>query len=222
MEAGVTVNNLSVDFTLTAEAVVAVIGLVVTVVIAIIGGVYAIVSNTKKYELTECYRKELLEWYSETVGVMIDLIHHFQSGNRNAEGFGNRKTELLSRLSALTEVGRFYFPNVIDKAGFGSHKPSAYRGYRHINLEFLLHFYDVALEDGDGSCIPLLWKLEQNFTSMIFDTIDPRKRNKLYSKYTAITIPKGKSIGDFLREDPENAKVFGEYPHTNSGTMETK
>lgn len=200
--------NLTVDFTITADLVATIIGIFVTIIIATIGGIYAIISNTKKYELTECYRKELLEWYTKTVDIMISIIHYAESGNWYSKEFNVEKTELLSQLSAQTEVGRFYFPNVIKKDNFGCNKPSAYQGYRHINLEFLLHFYEVASLDECGSCISLLWKLERNFTSMIFDTIEPRKRNKVYSKYTALTIPKGKSIEDFLDEDPRNIQVF--------------
>lgn len=200
--------NITIDFVITSEFIAAVIGIIVTIIIALIGGIYAIATNTKKYELTENYRKELLSWYTETVNVMIDIIHYAEDGTLYTQPFQTKKTELLSHLSALTEVGRFYFPNVIKKDKFGSNKPSAYRGYRHINLEFLLHFYMVASTDDSGNSNSLLWKLERNFTSVIFDTIEPRKRNKKYSKYRALTKPKNRAMEDFLDEDPNNIQVF--------------
>mgnify|MGYP003300200513 CR=1 FL=1 len=200
--------NLTVDFTITADSIVAIIGIVVTIIIAIIGGIYAIVSNTKKYELTECYRQELLKWYTETVKIMIDIIHYAENGDWYTKEFSIKKIELLSQLSAQTEIGRFYFPNVINEDDFGCNKPSAYQGYRHINLELLLYFYRISSLDECGSSISILWKVQRNFTSMIFDMIEPRKRNKVYSKYTALTIPKEKSIMDFLDEDPQNIQVF--------------
>lgn len=180
----------------TIDSIITIISIVVTALIAIISGIYAIVTNTKKYELTENYRKELLQWYTSVVNLMIKIIH--SSGNGDLL---SQKNEMLSQLSALTEVGRFYFPNVIKGDGYGSKKPSAYQGYRHINLELMLHFYRVALGDTDGTKTALLWRLERNFTSVIFDMIEPRKRNRDYSKYLAITIPEGKAIEDFAYED---------------------
>ena len=58
-----------------------------------------------------------------------------------SDEFQPQKTEMLSRLSALTEIGRFYFPNVIKGDYFGHDKPSAYQGYRDICLEFLVYFF---------------------------------------------------------------------------------
>lgn len=200
--------NITIDLTITPDQIISAIGILVTIVIAVIGGVYAIVTNTKKYELTENYRKELLDWYSTTVSIMIDIIHHVKSGEFFELSFKPKRIELLSRLSTQTEIGRFYCPNVIKKDGFGKRKPSAYQGYRHINLEFLLHFYSVACNADSTGCANVLWDMERHFTSMIFDTIEPRKRNKLYSKYTEITIPEGRSIEDYIRENPEKISVF--------------
>lgn len=196
------------NLTLTIDTIIAILGTTVTALIAIIGGIYAIVTNTKKYELTESYRKELLQWYTSVVTLMIKIIHSFENGDFSSPEFLSQKDDMLSQLSALTEIGRFYFPNVIKGDEFGSEKPSAYQGYRHINLEFMLHFYWVALRDIDGSHINLLWRLERNFTSVIFDMIEPRKRNRDYSKYLAITIPEGKAIEDFIYENPQNINVF--------------
>lgn len=198
----------NMNLTLDSDSVIAIIGIVVTVIIAIIGGIYAIVTNTKKYELTENYRSELLQWYSSFADLMIKIIHYSKSEEFFSPEFLPKRTDMLAHLSALTEIGRFYFPNVIKGDGFGSEKPSAYQGYRHINLEFLLHFYYVASNATDNRHITLLWKLERNFTAVIFDMIEPRKRNRDYSKYLALTIPQGKAIEDFIDENPDNIDVF--------------
>lgn len=199
---------IDINLTLTMESIIAILGIVVTILIAVIGGIYAIVTNTKKYELTENYRKELLQWYSSVVELMIRIIHYVESGIFYSSEFSKQRTDMLSQLSALTEVGRFYFPNVIKGDDFGSQKPSAYQGYRHINLEFMLHFYQIASNDNNDKNIPLLWRLERNFTAVIFDMIEPRKRNYDYAKYLAITIPEGKAIEDFIYENPYNINVF--------------
>lgn len=201
-------DKMAINLALTEESIVAILSIVVTILIAVIGGVYAIITNTKKYELTENYRKELLEWYSSVVDLMIQIIHYIECGKFYSSDFSQQRTDMLSKLSALTEVGRFYFPNVIKKDGFGIEKPSAYQGYRHINLEFMLHFYRIASNGSNNKNIPLLWRLERNFTAGIFDMIEPRKRNHDYAKYLAITIPEGKAIEDFIYENPHNINVF--------------
>ena len=156
--------GIPVNLTFTTESIIAILGIVVTIFIAAVGGIYAIVTNTKKYELTENYRKELLQWYSSVVNLMSKIIHYSECEKFYSPEFAEQRIAMLSELSALTEVGRFYFPNVIKGDNFGIEKPSAYQGYRHINLEFLLHFYRIASNDCDDRHISVLWKLERNFT----------------------------------------------------------
>ena len=131
------------------ENIIAILGIAVTVVIAVVTAVYTLVTNTKKYELTENYRCELLTWYQDVVDTMILIIHYCEAGVFNSENFKKERIELLSKLSSLVEKGRFYFPNVIKGDGFGENKPEAYQGYRHINLEFLLHFYHIASNENN-------------------------------------------------------------------------
>jgi len=173
-----------------------------------IGAIYAILTNTKKYELTENYKHEILAWYKSVTKIMITIIHLCETNQFYSKECEAKRNELLAELSAEAEMGRFYFPNVIKKDGFGSKKPTAYQGYRHINLEFLLHFYFIASQPYQDNSVDILWKLERQFTSFIFDMVKPRKRNRQYARYLSITIPKGKSIEDFVSEDPENIKVF--------------
>lgn len=118
--------NEIVSLSLSTDSIIAIIGIVVTVLIPVIGGIYKIVTSTKKYELTENYRKELLQWYTSVVEIMIRIIHSMESQEFFSDEFQPQKTEMLSRLSALTEIGRFYFPNVIKGDYFGHDKPSAY------------------------------------------------------------------------------------------------
>jgi hypothetical protein len=193
---------------LSLENIITLLGIVVTAVIAVVGGIYAVVTNTKKYELTESYKQELLSWYSSVVNVMIRTIHCFEHYDSACSEFTKKKTELLSELSALTEVGRFYFPNVIKDDGFGAKKPSAYQGYRHITLEFLLYFYEIAKQKNGKQHITTMWELERHFTSVIFDMIEPRKKKINYSKKLEITMPKDTSIEDYLANDPRNINIF--------------
>lgn len=198
----------TVNLSLSTENIIAILGIVVTLIIAIIGGIYAIVTNTKKFELTENYKQELLSWYSSVNKIMMKIIHFYEINDVTSVDFSETKFDLLSELSSLTEVGRFYFPNVIKQDGYGENKPSAYQGYRHITLEFLLYFYKVAKEDDCKKQLPTMWELERRFTSVIFDMIEPRKKIKKYSKQLTITIPENQSILDYIQESPESLKIF--------------
>lgn len=143
--------NEIVSLSLSTDSIIAIIGIVVTVLIPVIGGIYKIVTSTKKYELTENYRKELLQWYTSVVEIMIRIIHSMESQEFFSDEFQPQKTEMLSRLSALTEIGRFYFPNVIKEDYFGHDKPSAYQGYRdildkHLNENGIRYFCALSKE----------------------------------------------------------------------------
>ena len=198
------VQTLSLD----TQSLVALAGVVVALVVAIVGGVYKVLTDTNKYELTERYRQELLAWYSSTVRVMIAIIHAPESGEFFTQDYASRRTELLAELSALTEVGRFYFPNVDKGDGFGEEKPAAYRGYRNVNLEFMLYFYEIASRDDCGQYTYLLWKLERSFTSAIFEMVDPRARNKDYAKHLDLQVSQGESLYDFIQKNPGNIETF--------------
>lgn len=191
-----------------AENAANIINVITTIIIASITAIYTISTNTKKYELTERYRCELLSWYRDAIETMMEIIHYCESGEFNLESFSQERTKSLSKLSTLVEIGRFYFPNIIKNDGFGKHKPVAYQGYRHIELEFLLNFYFIALKKPNKKQINSLRQLERQFTSFIFNMIEPRKYNKKYSKYLSITIPQGQSIEDYIEENPSSTEIF--------------
>ena len=196
------------NYSLNAEAIVAIIGIVVTIIISTIGGIYAIVTNTKKFELKENYCKELLDWYTSTNRILIRFIHSIKVGEFYSDNFMNEKVSLISELSLAIEIGRFYFPNIIKNDKFGEEKPLAYQGYRHIVLDFLKYFYDEVSNNESDINIHKLIKAEKMFTSFVFEAVNPRKRIKDYSKYSDMKIPDGMAIEDFLMLDPNNIKIF--------------
>lgn len=83
--------NEIVSLSLSTDSIIAIIGIVVTVLIPVIGGIYKIVTSTKKYELTENYRKELLQWYTSVVEIMIRIIHSMESQEFFLMNFSHRK-----------------------------------------------------------------------------------------------------------------------------------
>lgn len=162
-------------------------GLIVAVAIPVFGGVWALITSTRKYELTTQLRMELLSWYTETSKIMIDIIHYIQAGIFCSESFAQEKAALLSRLSAQIELGRFYFPNNT-MMGVGKEKTSAYQGIRHPILDYVHCFYGIAQIADSASFCEELWNLERKYTSELFVVIDPRKRNENHKKYTDLKI----------------------------------
>lgn len=191
------------DNIITAETIIN----AVSIILSVGGGIWAAFTSTKKYELTENLKAELMQWYSETVGIMIEVLHLIQNEAEN-EAFYTKKNDLLCRLSAQIEIGRFYFPNLDRKNGHGSEKPAAYRGYRNLVLEYLMHFYRQASASDCKQRLYNLWELERGFTSKIFELINPAKRNKLHSKNTDLYLRDGQTLDDYLRENPVAADIF--------------
>lgn len=94
---------------------IAIVSIAVTTIISIVGGIYAVASNTKKFELAEAYKKEILDWYSDTINVMISILSKVKNEKKDYN-------DELSKLSAQIEIGRFYFPNINKRDGFGEKK----------------------------------------------------------------------------------------------------
>lgn len=192
---------------LTIDNIIAIVAIIVPVVVSSIAAVYTLVTSTRKYELTQNYRIEIMDWYRTSVKILTDIIHYCQVGIFDSPNFIEKKTELLSQLSSAIEVGKFYFPNVIKGDSYGQEKMEAYQGYRHICLEFLYYFYVSASNEITAESIDKMWKLEKGFTSFLFKMIDPRVRNNEYAKFLTITLDK-KNIMDYLAEYPQNREIF--------------
>lgn len=158
---------------------IAIAAIVIPTVITIIGGIYKTLTDTKKYELTEQYKRELLTWYGKNTYIISELLHLKENENYADD----RKNKLLSDLSAQIEIGRFYFPNIDHGDKFGEEKQLAYRGYRHYVLDLLIWIYKELKEEEEPSKEDLeFWMRE--YTSIIFEIIDPKTRLKQIEKYT--------------------------------------
>lgn len=173
-----------------------------SLLISIIAIIFSILTNTKKYELTSSQRSEMLDWYQETVEILILIRLSI------VEGTETNKTENLAKLSALIECGRFYFPNVDKGDSYGDQKPSAYKGYRDITLEFLVYSYEIFHMEDAKKYLKHLEQLQRLFTSRVFDVLSPQNYNKHVKKYTMIPMDKGISAIDYLKSDPANFKFF--------------
>lgn len=166
-----------------ASDYIAIISIVVTAVIALIGAIYTIISNSKKFEIAQSYTSEIITWYEKVVKIVIKFKEFIDISTYD------KKVD-LAELSALIEVGRFYFPN-IKADGFGSNNPLAYRGFRHKTLEILVEIYEVMSVEvliDINSTKEYVNEQEREFTSCVFEMLDPNKRKKLLKRYADITL----------------------------------
>lgn len=166
-----------------------------SLIIALIALIYSIASNTKRYELTYQYYNDVLNWHNE----VIETIMNLRACTKNNES----KINHLSKLSALIETGRFYFPNVDKNDGFGNEKPPAYRGYRNIILDFLVFEYNIYSRANCEEYIEYDEVLQRLFTSFIFDYLKPEKHRKKVYKNTSISRVEETTINEFLSNPPE-------------------
>lgn len=168
---------------------------IISICVALGTFIYSILSNTKKYELTYQYYSDILQWHNKTVEILICL----RLSKMNDES----KKNALSKLSTFIEQGRFYFPNVNKKDGFGDQKPFAYQGYRNIVLDFLVYSYQLFLRSDYMKYAKHAEQLQRLFTSYVFQYLEPHKRRKQIISKTFIKTDKEFTIDDFLRESPD-------------------
>lgn len=180
---------------------IAIASICVSLGISIVGGIYAVVTSTRKYELAEQYKRELLEWYEKTVILIMELLVTRKKKDKDL---------LLSRLSAQIEVGRFYFPNVKKDDGYGTRKPSAYQGYRHLALDFLVYIYEILKREDFEQYTEQVLSMERQFTSLVFDCIDPNKRKKQLKRYADYVMPKDITINDLANMKDAQSCAFWE------------
>jgi len=171
----------------------------VSLIVSAAALIYTYLTNTKKYELTSQYRNEIIKWYNETMLILVSLrINTANNSCTTAE-----KCILLSKLSTQIEVGRFYFPNINKQDGFGEEKPSAYRGYRNLALDFLVFSYRLFEEENAKDYLDHAEVLQRHFTSIIFEIVEPTKFINDTKKYTSRTFVKELSYENFIVQEPE-------------------
>lgn len=175
-----------------------------SLVIAIAAFIYTYITNTKKYELTSQYRSEIIDWYSNTINVLISLKCEAKNKFPNAE----LKNELLCKLSANIEIGRFYFPNVRKGNNYGNEKPEAYKGYRNLMLDFLVYSYQIYDGKNPEKFINHAESLQRHYTSYLFEILDPNSFLKETHKHTNKTFTKDLSFEEYIKNDPEAINLY--------------
>jgi hypothetical protein len=168
-------------------------------ILSIIAFLYTYFTNTKRYELHFQYRAEILSWYKETNQILIHLRVEAEKNSNN----GVLKRELLSRLSSNIELGRFYFPNIIDGINYGKNKPIAYQGFRNLTLDFLVFSYRLFDKNDANQYLDHAEALQRYFTSSVFEIVEPRNFLKQTEKHTSKAFNKELSFEDFIDQDPK-------------------
>jgi hypothetical protein len=175
---------------------------VISLSISVIALIYSFISNTKKYELTYQYYNDILIWHNQVIEVLTSL----KLNDTNDE----LKKQMLVKLSSLIESGRFYFPNIDRKDGFGKQKPIAYQGYRNVILDFLVYEYQLFEKDDYKQYLKHAEILQRFFTSYVFQYLEPSKQKKKIHKNTNIKVHTEFTINEFLSKSPES--IFSLYP----------
>ena len=167
--------------------------------VSVLALAYAYFSSTKRYELKSQYRQGLLSWYNDTIQVLVRLRVETNDPDADAD----LKKELLARLSANVELGRFYFPNVMNGTDYGDHKPKAYRGYRNVVLDFLVFSYEIFSRKDAVDYLEHAQTLQRYFTSSVFELLEPRKFLRETRKYTSKSFSQELRFEDYIKNEPE-------------------
>lgn len=124
--------------------------------------------------------RDLRAWASEAIDVLSEASY-WCSVDR--EGSDERVLYCRHSLSALVDRGRFFLPNV-RTAEYGTHKPSAYRGYRHSALDPL-----VAAERALGGNVggfqnprEAVIQMKREFVSSIQRILAPDQHNQAIAR----------------------------------------
>ena len=164
--------------------------IILSMVFSVIAFLYSYYTNTKKYELTGEYRKEILHWYSNTLFILKKIALY---KNDSLES----KEELMAKLSTQIDIGRFYFPNSEKHDGKGVDKPSAYKGYRNVIIDTLVFYYHLFKQDDSRKQIERFKLLERIFVSQVFDQVDPKQYLNQTKKYTNQAFYSSKGFEDY-------------------------
>jgi hypothetical protein len=148
-----------------------------------------------KFIIANDYINQLLQWHHAVVDVLMELrLREFE---KNC----NKKKDLLIRLSALIEKGRFFFPNI--KADeYGTDNPPAYRGYRNVGLDFLVASYNLHHNAYSEVLDRQAAHLQRLFTSVVYEIVEPSDRLEAIRILTDHYFVKGLSVEDL--ENPES------------------
>lgn len=188
---------------------------IIAILISLYSVWYTWKTNTKKYELSEVLRKEILDWYSKCIHTLVSLRLILEAKEIDEA----EKFRLNVDLYTLTEEGRFLFPNY-DRST--SNPPySAYDGHRSLLLDLLARSYKITSQDTalilkqKSDNLSLLKHFQKAFTSEVFDLLKPDAHIKLHTKNTELNLSHHKtySASKYSALPPKVDPPLTEVPH---------
>jgi hypothetical protein len=150
---------------ITGQVIVASLALVVSVVVAV---TQFRDRRQTKFNIERAHLDGLLAWHKDVVATLCDLRD--ESIDLDLRG------EKRRALSSLIEQGRFFFPNIDRGDGYGNKKPVAYRGYRHLSLDFLVAAFNLSERPNTPGFARSMEALQRHFTSMVYSVVNPSER----------------------------------------------
>ncbi len=178
---------------ITGQVIIATLALVLSVFVAV---TQFRDRRQAKFNIEKAFVDSLLAWHRDVVTTLRDL--------RDASIGAELRSEKRRLLSALIEQGRFLFPNIDRGDGYGDKKPLAYRGYRHLTLDFLVSAFNLSENPERMAFDSSMEALQRHFTSMVFAVVNPSERlERLRSMTDRLSVSK-ESYEQFLsHEDAE-------------------
>lgn len=183
------------DFSIGEREVMQVSSQVVVAVLALLLSVFVAIIQFRdrrqaKFNLEKAFVDGLLAWHKDVVETLCDL--------RDTSVKADSRAERRRRLSALVEQGRFMFPNIDRADGYGANKPHAYRGYRHLTLDFLVAAFNLSKNVEVPEYDKSMEALQRHFTSMVFSVVNPSNRLERLRLMTAQLSMSKESYEQFL------------------------
>lgn len=167
-----------------ATIIIGMVSIAVTAYIAI----YQALTDSKKYELTEAYIRDLIAWGSQVTDAMNLIMSYVDEGIFFNQEMNKERAMLLAKLSSLMDIGRMYFPNV-DPDLHGVKKEAAFRGYRTKILSIINEFFNAVKDEaGKPGLKSILTEKERAFVSELFVIISPLKQNKMRKRFLKVNI----------------------------------
>ena len=158
-------------------------------------------SKMQAADLQMAHDSDVIAWFHETVDVLADAQETLREAGKSSpvEEFDIKRSRSRTRISAMLDRGRLFFPNLDQGDGHGQEREAGYQGYRQPALDALYACYRV-VSDWPTPLPDAIMTEEQKhekkqrlkglvdarrvLVSEVFKAIDPRRRGRLLEELT--------------------------------------
>lgn len=125
----------------------------------------------------------VIAWANRVVSVMSEA-HEFALAEAEGDGaaYQRRRVTFLHVLSSLVDEGRWFFPNVGEKAG-DTNVEGAYRGHRQPILDFIVAAYNAVADQEPAQAAATLLQQKRAFVSEVQRAVDPLRRQWIMERF---------------------------------------